>query len=59
MTLVSVDLKFMLIMIKGNFLMLMLGFKLMILGFWLTLPPSYAIGYYFKLIMKNISYIKI
>jgi hypothetical protein len=40
--------------------MLMLGFKLMILGLWLTLPPSYAIGYYFELIMKkNISYIKI
>jgi hypothetical protein len=36
--------------------MLMLGFKLMILGFRFTLPPYYAIGeaigYYFELIMK-------
>jgi hypothetical protein len=29
---------------KVIFLMLMLGFKLMILGLWLTVPPSYAIG---------------
>jgi hypothetical protein len=40
--------------------MLVLGFKLMILGLRLTLPPSYATGYYFELIMKkNIYHIKL
>jgi hypothetical protein len=40
------------------FLILMIGFKLVILGLWLTISPSYAIGYYFELIIwKNISHI--
>jgi hypothetical protein len=30
-----------------------IGFKIMILGLRLTLPPSYAIGHYFEVFMKK------